>query len=56
MAEVQVHLAPDDGGWGPYLTLEDAEKIERVDEALKKGDIEAAAHDAKIYEVMALAG
>ena len=54
MAEITVKLAPDDGAWGPYLSLEDAEKIERVDEALKAGDIAAAAKDAKIYEVMAM--
>lgn len=56
MAEVKVKLAPDDGAWGPYLSLEDAEKIERVDEALKAGNIAAAAKDAQIYEVMAMAG
>ena len=56
MAEITVKLAPDDGAWGPYLSLEDAEKIERMDEALKAGDIVAAAKDAKIYEVMAMAG
>ncbi|NJM29011.1 MAG: hypothetical protein HC855_01715 [Rhizobiales bacterium] len=56
MAEVQVKLAPDDGAWGPYLSLDDAEKLERVDEALKRGDVAAAAREAKVYEVMALAG
>ena len=56
MAEVLVKLAPDDGAWGPYLSIDDAEKIERVDEALKAGDVAAAAKDAKIYEVMAMAG
>lgn len=56
MAEVTVKLAPDDGAWGPYLSLEDAEKIERVEEALKAGDIATAAKDSKVYEVMAMAG
>jgi hypothetical protein len=51
-----VKLAPDDGAWGPYLSLEDAEKIERVDDALKAGDVKAASKDAKVYELMALAG
>jgi hypothetical protein len=56
MAEVKVNVVPDDGAWGPYLSLDDAEKLERVDSALKRGDVNAAAKDAKIYEVSALAG
>jgi hypothetical protein len=56
MAEVSVKLGPDDGAWGPYLSLDDAEKIERVDEALKAGDVAAAAKDSRIFQVMALAG
>jgi hypothetical protein len=56
MAEVKVKVAADDGAWGPYLSLDDAEKLERVDSALRRGDIKAAAKEAKIYEVLALAG
>ena len=56
LAEVQVSLIPDDNSWGPYLSLEDVRKLERVKSALKRGDAEAAARDAKVFEVMALAG
>ncbi len=56
LAEVEVHLIPDDESWGPYLSPEDVRKIERVNKALKAGDIETAARDAKVFEVMALAG
>lgn len=55
MADVTIKLAPDDGAWGPYISLDDAEKLEWVDEALKAGDA-AAAKDAEVYEVMPLAG
>jgi hypothetical protein len=30
LAEVQVSLIPDDNSWGPYLSLEDVRKLERV--------------------------
>ena len=56
LAEVTVNLAPDDGAWGPYLSLDDAEKLERVNDALKRGDVNAAAKEAKIFEILALAG
>jgi hypothetical protein len=56
LAEVQVSLIPDDNSWGPYLSLEDVRKLERVKSALRRGDAEAAARDAKVFEVMALAG
>jgi hypothetical protein len=51
-AEVEVELIPDDDAWGPYLSLEDALKLERVEEALKSGDITAAAHEAKVFELL----
>ena len=51
-AEVQIDLIPDDGAWGPYLSMEDALKLERVREALERHDIAAAAKEAKIYELL----
>ena len=56
MAEVKVTSIPDDGAWGPYLSLDDANKLERVRKALKAGDVEAASKDAKVFEVLQLAG
>ena len=44
------------GQMPPRKITERFEKIERVEEALKAGDVAAAAKDARIYEVMALAG
>ncbi len=47
-AEVAVELIDDDTGWAPYLSVEDARKLdkvrellryERVDEALKYGSV-----------------
>jgi hypothetical protein len=51
MAEVKVTSIPDDGAWGPYLSLDDASKLERVNRALLLGDVEAASKDAMVFEV-----
>jgi hypothetical protein len=56
LAEVKVNLIPDDGSWGPYLSLADVRKLNRVNSALKAGDAAAAAKDARVFEVLAFAG
>jgi hypothetical protein len=51
VAEVTVESIPDDDAWGPYLSIEDALKLERVENALKAGDLKAASKEAKVYEL-----
>lgn len=52
VAEVDVTLIETDGGWSPYLSLDDAEKIEAVSLALKRADIAAARRlGARVYEL-----
>lgn len=53
-AEVEVELIPDDGAWGPYLSKEDALKLDRVRSALKRGDIAAASREARVFQLMPL--
>ena len=48
-AGVDVDLIEDDTEWSPYLTVEDAEKLDDVRAALARGDIEEAAKKARIY-------
>lgn len=55
VAEVIVESIPDDGAWGPYYSLEDALKLERVENALKAGNIKAASKDATVYELKPVA-
>jgi hypothetical protein len=43
VAEVAVTLVETGGGWTPYLSLEDAYKLDDVREALRTGDIKRAA-------------
>ena len=43
VAEVEVELIYTDEGWSPYLSLSDAQKLDEVREALRRGELEVAA-------------
>ena len=49
VAKVDVELIDTDSEWSPYLSLEDAQKLDDVREALHKGDLKAANRLARIY-------
>lgn len=51
-AEVAVDLIDDETGWAPYLSLEDAEKLDEVRIALRRGDVKAASRRATVYRLM----
>ena len=53
-AEVEIELIPDDGAWGPYISREDALKLDRVRSALKRGDIASAGREARVFQLMPL--
>ena len=55
-AEVEVALHHDAGDWGPTLMPADVQKLERIRLALRRGDVAAAAKEAKVYEMRLLAG
>ena len=42
-------------GWAPYLSLEDALKLDDVRAALRRGDIEDAARLSRVYTLTPLA-
>ena len=48
-AEVDVDLIEEGNGWSPYLSLDDARKLDEVREALRRGDIEAASRRARVF-------
>ena len=50
VAEVEVTLVEDDTGWSPYLSVEDAYKLDDVRDALRQGNLELAARYGRIYE------
>ena len=49
VAEVDVDLVETDTGWSPYLSLEDAYKLDAVRDALRRGDIARAAKLARVF-------
>jgi hypothetical protein len=51
VAEVEVELASGDAPWGPYLSVEDARKLDRVRLALKRGDISEALRWAEVFRL-----
>jgi hypothetical protein len=55
-AEIPVELIEDDTGWSPYLSVEDATKLDTVREALSEGDVAAAAKYGRVFELVPLAG
>ncbi len=56
-AEFDITLHDDQSSpWSPYVDKADVEKTDRVRLALRRGDVEAAAKDAKVFELLPLAG
>ncbi len=53
-AEVDVELIETDEGWTPYLSLDDAHKLDEVREALRRGDIRAASRLARVFSLTPL--
>lgn len=52
-AEVDVTLVDADGGWTPYLSIEDAYKLDDVRDALRTGDVKRASQLAsRVYRLM----
>ena len=51
MAEVDVELIDSDEEWSPYLSLDDAYKLDDVRRALKEGNTTSAAKYGRIYRL-----
>lgn len=51
MAEVEVTMTYNDDDWSPYLSIEDAEKLDTVRLALRHNDLKTASKLAKIYHL-----
>ena len=49
VAEVDVELIDTGESWSPYLSLEDAQKLDDVREALRRQDIKAAKRLAQVF-------
>jgi hypothetical protein len=53
-AEISVDLVEDSGGWSPYLSLADKNKLDVVRTALRAGDIAGAAKHGLVFELLPL--
>ena len=56
VAEVEVELLHSDEGWAPYLSMEDAGKLDDVRESLRHGDIKTASRLARVYTLTPVTG
>ena len=54
-AAIEVEWIESDTGWSPYLSLEDAQKLDEVREALRRGDFKRAAQLGRVYQLTPLA-
>ena len=51
-AEVEVKLLDTENGWAPYLSVDDAYKLDDVRQALRAGDIQRASQLAtRVYRL-----
>jgi hypothetical protein len=52
VAEVEVELITTDDEWSPFLSLEDAYKLDDVREALRRKDFQTATKLANVFRLM----
>jgi len=50
-AEVPVELIDEEGGWSPYLSVEDAMKLDAVRKALRERDIATASKHGRVFRL-----
>jgi predicted transcriptional regulator of viral defense system len=51
IAEVPVELIESADAWAPYLSVEDARKLDEVRTALRRGDLAAAQKHGRVYRL-----
>lgn len=51
IAEVEVNLLDTGSGWSPYLSLDDAYKIDEVREALRRQDLQTASRLSTVFRL-----
>ena len=55
IAEVDVELVYTDDDWSPYLSVDDAMKLDDIREALRQKDFDTATRLARVYRLAPLA-
>ena len=55
LAEVTVDRIESDDAWAPYLSVEDAYRLDDVRDALRRGDLAGASRLARVYRLTPVA-
>ena len=55
VAQVEVELIETDEGWSPYLSLEDAYKLDDVRDALRRGHLKSAMLLSRVFNLTPVA-
>jgi hypothetical protein len=56
VAEVEVDLLDAERGWAPYISVEDAYKLDDVRDALRREDLQAASRLSRVYSLTPVEG
>ena len=56
VAEVEIELLYSNGGWSPYISLDDTLKLDEIRDALQQHNVKLAGKYAKVYRLEPLAG
>ena len=54
-AAIEVEWIESDTGWSPCLSLDDAQKLDEVREALRRGDLKRAGQLGRVYQLTPVA-
>jgi hypothetical protein len=55
VAEVEVELLETDDGWSPYLSAEEAYKLDQVRESLRRDDVKTALQYGRVFTLTPVA-
>ena len=55
VAKVDIELIDTDGGWSPFLSLDDVLKLDDVRDALRRGDVKAAGRLGNVFTLTPVA-
>ena len=53
-AKVDVDMIEEEGGWSPYLSVADAQKLDETREALKSRDLKKASSLGAVFKLIPL--
>lgn len=55
VAEVEIEFVYTDDGWSPYFSPADAEKLDNVRDAIRRGDVKTTIKYERVYSLTPIA-